>query len=98
MTKNPIMMLLEPLEKLITEHGSAVIQEKHKLLFVQDRLTTEQIAKTLKIHSQEAKFHIKELLNHRPPLVHIASSIGKPTTWYLAQEGRRYLIKNKPTS
>ena len=29
MTLNPITALLEPLEKLITEHGSAAIQEKH---------------------------------------------------------------------
>ena len=166
MTKNPIMMLLEPLEKLITEHGSAVIQEKHiallreqlaildkkltmlesenkvlkaenealkpqnqtltveidKLrqkiqeyeqphdtlldpiqvkilehLFVHDRLTTEQIAKALNIQPQEAKFHLEELLNRKPPFVHIAASMGKQS-WYLLQEGRRYARQNPQTS
>lgn len=157
-------MLLEPLEKLITEHGSAVIQEKHiallreqlsilkdqlaildkkltmleseneklksqgqalaeendklrqkiqeykqphdtlleptqieilKFLFTQQKLNTDQIAKALNIQPQDAKFHLTELLNRKPPLVHIAASIGKGQTWYISQEGIRYLKQNK---
>ena len=38
MTLNPITALLEPLEKLITEHGSAVIQEKH-IALLREQLT-----------------------------------------------------------
>lgn len=165
MTQNPITALSDLFNKLITEHGSAVIQEKHiallreqltildkkltmldsenkvlksenetlkaenqtlnieneklkqkiqeyeqphtilldpteleilKLLFARDRLTTEQVAQTLKIQTQKAKFHLEELLKYR--LVHIASSIGKGVSWYLSQEGRRYVIENKLVS
>jgi hypothetical protein len=69
-----------------------------KLLFVQDRLTIEQVAIILKIKPQEAKFHLTELLNLKPPYLHIAASIGEPQSWYLSQEGRRYVMENKLTS
>ncbi len=167
MALNPITALLERLEKLVIEHGSAAIQEKHiaflreelmildkkflvlesenkilktenealkfqnqglatdndKLrqkiqeyeqpyniqldpiqvkilehLFTHEKLNTEQIAKTFNIQPQEAKFHMEELLNHDPPLVHITTSMGRPRSWYLSQEGRRYVMQNQQIS
>ena len=164
MSLNPITALLESLEKLITEHGSAPSLEKHiallkeqltildkkflvlesknkileseietlksqnqaftiqneelkqkiqdygkphyiildqanvailKLLSKETRLTTERIARDLNMDLQVAKSHLEELFQTR--MIQISGSIGQPKTWYLAQEGRRYLIQHKLT-
>jgi len=59
----------------------------------QDRLTDEQIAQTIKTNLQIVKFHLQELtIKH---MVDRALSINSPSQWYLAQEGRKYLIENK---
>jgi hypothetical protein len=50
MTKNPLMLLLEPLEKLIIEHGSAIIQTKHIALLKEQVVLFEK-----KIIDLEAK-------------------------------------------
>jgi predicted Rossmann fold nucleotide-binding protein DprA/Smf involved in DNA uptake len=71
-----------------------------KFLFKQNKLPADRIAESLGYEIQAVKFHLEELKannmvscvpthdRHEPPM----------WKWSLAQEGRRYLIKNKLTS
>ncbi len=75
MTINPITALLEPLEKLIVEHGSATIQEKHiallkdQLLILKEKLSilatdkdkTDRENEQLKSENQTLNIEIKKL-------------------------------------
>lgn len=70
-----------------------------KLLFKQDKLPTEDIAKVLGYEIQMAKFHLEELKSHQM-IKDIPYNKNKKVIigWFLQQEGRRYLIENKITS
>lgn len=66
------------------------------LLFLskqRDKLTDEQVFRSLNMNPQVVKFHLQELEKSR--MVCRALYVGSPCEWYLAQEGRRYLIENK---
>ena len=83
-------------EKLTVSHGNLLDEAKlNILLFLSkhDKVSSDYVAQSLHIDTQVVMFHLRELLDNH--MVHIASTIGKPTTWYLAYEGRRYLIDNK---
>ena len=98
---------IQTLEKLISSPHDNLLQEDPKnillLLSKQNNevgLTTEQIAKTLTIKPQVATFHLEELYNKKfiselGGSVNVISDYSSPSTWFLDQEGRRYLIKHK---
>lgn len=78
MTNNPLMMLLEPLEKLIIEHGSAVIQEKHiallkeRFAFSEKRiadLASEKAVLQSKLQLLEAEVHQLQEQNKQYKLI-----------------------------
>lgn len=79
-----------------------------ELLFRQDNLTSEQIAQSLSIKLQMAKFHLKELkangmlkqqtIYHDPPPSDNWFKRKGVLVWALEQKGRKYLINNKIAS
>ena len=57
----------------------------------EDRRTSENMSRSLKINLQVIKFHLEELKKYN----FIKYKPYFPSSWYLTQEGRRYLIENK---
>lgn len=78
-------------------HVTLLDEIKIKILLLlskqQDILPDEQIAEIVNINPQIVKFHLQEL--GISSMVGYASYVGSPRGWYLAQEGRRYLIEHK---
>jgi hypothetical protein len=52
-----------------------------------------QIAGSIGINEQVAKFHLIELTKSK--MLADLLTMGAPTRWTLAQAGRKYLIENK---
>ena len=58
-----------------------------------ERLTAEDVARSLNMNIQVATFHLEELAKSK--MVLRLSYVGSPPDWLLFQEGRRYLIEKK---
>lgn len=56
-------------------------------------MTDEDIAHLLNMNPQVVKFYLQEL--EKSKMVGCVLYVGSPREWYLAQEGRRYLIENR---
>lgn len=78
-------------------HNDLLEEDKIKILTFlsnqQDRLTAQEISRSLGMNIQIVKFHLEELEKSR--MVNGAIYSGAPRDWLLVQEGRRYLIENK---
>lgn len=77
-----------------TNNGEALPDEQEALLVLlssRPDSTTETLAALLKIGVALAEFHIDELKRNR--MVDGHYNAYEPTTWYLKQEGRRYLVQ-----
>jgi len=102
---------IQNLNKTLSGHGSPLEELKVnilKLLFKQDNLQTEQIAQSLNLELQVAKFHLEEMkadigLIKRasisaPRVEHLTDGIihhfDHVPVWTIGQKGRKYLIDN----
>jgi predicted nuclease with TOPRIM domain len=78
-------------------HSNLLDDIKVKILLLlakqADKFTADQIARALSADVQIVTFHLQELTNQRMAQDMIAG--GAPRRWYLAHEGRRYLIEHK---
>lgn len=94
-------------DNLLDEESVTVL----KLLFSRDNLTAEQIAQSLNVALQIAKFHLEELKTMGMIRSHtVYREVSRQgafgtvhgrqgySAWSLDQRGRKYLIENKLTS
>lgn len=103
MKKNLLMALFDPLERLITEHGSAAIQEKHialltcELAILKDKFlllateneTLEAENKALKAENMHLKTQIAKIEEQNDPE-------GDPCPYCRQPKGRLMDIKTDP--
>jgi hypothetical protein len=69
-----------------------------KLLFTQDKISTESIANLLGLQIQVANFHLENLKVGQMINSVFHTQRGKLiTSWYIKQEGRKYIIENNLT-
>lgn len=75
-------------------HNNPLDEVKVKILLFlssNNECTSEKIARFLNIDSQVIKFHLEKLKKSK--MIKYKSYF--PSSWYLTQEGRKYLIENK---
>ncbi len=70
-----------------TESNILILLSKH------ENLIDEQIARSLNLNLQVAKYHLQELDDKK--MIGCSLTINSPIQWYLDHEGRNYLIKHK---
>ena len=63
------------------------------LLSKHENLIDEQIARSLNLNLQVAKYHLQELDDKK--MIGCLLTVNSPIQWYLNHEGRHYLIKHK---
>ncbi len=68
--------------------------KKNILLFLSkhDESYVNQLASAIKVGPQTAQFHLEELSDSG--MVDMSCYFGGETSWYLAQSGRKYLVRN----
>jgi chromosome segregation ATPase len=86
------------LEEKISGNGSTGLEDVKKnilqLLAKRSDLETEAVAAVLKISPEVAASHLKELENRKLAYGSYDYAMSEPTTWFLLQDGRNYLIAN----
>lgn len=84
------------LEEKITGNYSTGIEEVEQkilqLLAKRQDLETEAVAAVLRISPEIAALHLKELENRKFAYGSYDYAMSAPTTWFLLQDGRDYLI------
>jgi len=87
---------VQELRKLTKEiHSSRLEEVKEKILQLiaeHDEINSFQIAQALGFNEQVITFHLTELQNLG--FVDCSYFINSPSLWYIAHEGRKYLITN----
>ena len=76
-------------------HGDLLEEIKVNILLFMSKYEetyAQNIASTLKIGLQTAQFHLEELQD--AGFVDASYFMGGETSWYLAQGGRKYLVRN----
>ena len=85
-------------EKLSESHGQRLEEIKEKILVLlsaQDETTEPSIAQNIGVSAQLAKFHLEELKASKLINAMVTMSAfgsAPPATWYIQQEGRKYLV------
>lgn len=90
--RSKIQKYEQPTEQ--TTHDNPLEETKSRILYwlSKNKMTSEQVATTLQIGNEVAKFHLSELKTAK--MVSSQTRFDAPLIWQLAQEGRRYLIVN----
>ena len=90
--KDQIRLLEEQLEAKKGGRLSEIEESLLSFLSNHEDQTVAVISRTLGINEQVVSFHLQEMKSTKLVSAHIL--INAPAEWYLAQEGRRYLISN----
>jgi chromosome segregation ATPase len=90
--KDQIRLLEEQLEAKKGGRLSEIEESLLSFLSNHEDQTVAVISRTLGINEQVVAFHLQEMKSAKMVSAHIL--INAPSEWYLAQEGRRYLISN----
>jgi len=80
----------------VESHGAPLEEIKINILVFMSKheeVYTQHIASALKIGLQAAQFHLEELQD--AALISSCAFMENETSWYLAQGGRKYLVRNK---
>lgn len=76
-------------------HGNLLEEIKVKILLFMSKyeeVYAGSVASALGIGIQTATFHLEELLDAN--MISMSICMGDESTWYLVQEGRKYLVRN----
>lgn len=76
-------------------HSDSIEEVKVKILLFMSKyeeIYAGNVASALGIGIQTAQFHLEEL--QETNMVDASYSMGGETSWYLAQSGRKYLVRN----
>lgn len=76
-------------------HGTSLEEIKVKILTYManyEETYVGSVASALGIGLQTAQFHMEELVDAN--MINMSCYFGGESTWYLAQDGRKYLVRN----
>jgi len=78
-----------------TSHSSTLEEIKVKILVFMSKFEetyVQNVASALGIGTQTAQFHLEELMDAN--MVSMSCYFGGESSWYLVQDGRKYLVRN----